>query len=214
MHTHAHHLLPHATLVQQFLLATFLANSCKVSSIFLAAFLATFSQLCLCPAAAPLSASAEPIYHHHVKGLCRSYSCANSAEASERKLGIIALWSTCGRSGEVGFLHVDGLQWDSYFGCVKTSVPQPKSSKIKTIAFVSAPDRHGDFYLHLGDVMVFNCLAKYENEDANWLLPNTHGHDAGLSSESPCNLAVHSILGDCQKSARNCLIVLEIARIC
>ena len=68
-----------------------------------------------------------------------------------KRLAILSLWAACGRSGELAYVHWDGMSWDHAHECVVGSVPQVKTSKKKNICFVAGADRSVCWILALGD---------------------------------------------------------------
>ena len=57
--------------------------------------------------------------------------------------------------------------------------PQIKPSKLKIACFVAAPDRHGDWLLDFGDVLVLDKGNTLYNPDVKtWLFPDLQGAGA------------------------------------
>ena len=92
-----------------------------------------------------------------------------------RKFAIMTLQRRAGRSTEAAWITWDGMVWDEEFQCVFVEVPQSKTSKCKLVLFGAGRDRHGCWFLDLGDYLVMQTnVAIYDPFSANWLYPELH----------------------------------------
>ena len=116
--------------------------------------------------------SDPPVYSEHIRLMVKAYSTVNTLAAAFRKLVIITLWCTVGRSGESAGLTWDGLEWDPHFKCVFVVVPQRKNSKIKIVPFAAGRSRHQDWFVAFGDYLVTNQYCEvYDPAGGNFVFP-------------------------------------------
>ena len=124
--------------------------------------------------------AALSLYLTHVKELCAAFARLNSKEAAKFKLGFKTVWRICGRASEAGFLSLDSMNWDEFFGCPFTEVPQSKSSKLKYALFIAGNDRHSDWFIDYGDYLILDRgRTVYSNDEPNFLIPELAGKDSG-----------------------------------
>jgi GGDEF domain-containing protein len=108
--------------------------------------------------------------------MVRALALEGSPEAAGRKAAILNLYLVAGRSGELGWLNWDSLEWDPYFRVVCGDMPQTKVSKTKKIAFVAGACRELCFFLAFGDTLVMVPQPTYDDEDGKttWMHPALH----------------------------------------
>lgn len=82
--------------------------------------------------------SETPIYTADLRECNAAWSKKGTTEAINRKFIMTTLQRACGRSGEVSWLTYKGLRWDAHFKCMFVEVPQPKTGKLKIVAFAQA----------------------------------------------------------------------------
>ncbi|KAJ1448010.1 hypothetical protein M885DRAFT_623834, partial [Pelagophyceae sp. CCMP2097] len=109
--------------------------------------------------------SPTSIYQCQVKAMVRALALEGSPEAAGRKAAILNLYLVAGRSGELGWLNLDSLEWGPYFRVACRDIPQTKVSKTKKIAFVAGACRELRFFLAFGDTLVMVPQPTYDDED-------------------------------------------------
>ena len=116
--------------------------------------------------------SETPVYSLHTRQLNEALSLEGSPEAVVRKLGITSVQRTAGRSSEIAFLTFDSLRWDPHFELVFIEVPQPKTHKVKVIAFAAGAHRHNDWFVDFADfLMLASDVRVYDPDEAPWFFP-------------------------------------------
>jgi hypothetical protein len=107
--------------------------------------------------------SETPLYRSHIELMVRAYFKSDpslSRDAAQRALTILCLWLGAGRSSEVAYLHLDGMRWDTLANCLFAEWTQPKTSKVKIVAFPAGCNRHlQQLLLHAVCMHVFMCLC-------------------------------------------------------
>ncbi|KAJ1448617.1 hypothetical protein M885DRAFT_574053 [Pelagophyceae sp. CCMP2097] len=114
--------------------------------------------------------SPTSIYQCHVKVMVRALALEGSPEAAGRKAAILNLYLVAGRSGELGWLNWDSLEWDPYFRVVCGDMPQTKVPKTKKIAFVAGACRELCFFLAFGDTLVMMHPALHDAKSPGTML--------------------------------------------
>jgi hypothetical protein len=95
-------------------------------------------------------------------------------------------WLCAGRSSEVAWTTIEGLQWDELHQCVFSEIPQSKTSKVKEAPFMAGVNGHSCWLVAFGDSLAMEPTRKiYDPGEANWLNPllqNTGTPGATLGS--------------------------------
>ena len=94
-----------------------------------------------------------------------------SPDALKRKFILICNWQGAGRSAEVAWVTLDGLEFSPFFLSVFGEVPQSKVSEVKIVAFVAGVDRYGCFFTSFGDYLTTGVLND-QRGDVAWLFPD------------------------------------------
>jgi hypothetical protein len=119
--------------------------------------------------------SETPIYTADLMGCNAAWSKTGHTEATNRKFIVTTLQRACGRSGEVSWLTWKGLRWDTHFMCMFVEVPQPKTGKLKIVAFAAGSHRHNDWFTDLGDYLTVGQMSVWEEGEPAWVFPQLRG---------------------------------------
>ena len=133
------------------------------------------------------SNAATPVYRDQVAAMVARYSEAatlnsqrSHQEGADRKFAILSLHQAVGRSGELAWIHYDGLSYDQRHGCVVSQVPQVKTSKVKIVANVAGASRHLCWFLAWGDHLASpGDRPEYKEGQPSWVFPKLQGTHAG-----------------------------------
>ena len=124
--------------------------------------------------------SAESLYLDDVRAMSAAFAKADTREASEKRLNLLTNWRSAGRSSESGFMAYSAFRYDSKFSTPLANIKQSKTTKTKTILFVSAPDRNADWMLAFGDFRVYERGRNQVIEGENcWINPSMQGATSG-----------------------------------
>lgn len=121
---------------------------------------------------AVMDESPDMIFFDQVKRICAAFARGNDLDCAKRKWAIKTLWRCAGRGGEPSLLTYEGVRWNEQFEAAVCECPQPKSSKTKSIPMVAGSDRHADWCLDFGDVLVLvRGGLKYDSEENTPFFP-------------------------------------------
>ena len=124
--------------------------------------------------------SAKAIYLGHVMEMCAALARANTKESADRKFAMKTLFRVCGRASEVGYITLDGLQYDTFFKCAFAECQQSKSAKLKFIPFIAGCTRHSDWLIDWADALIMDRgRTVYSLGEPAWLAPAVQGATSG-----------------------------------
>ena len=118
--------------------------------------------------------SETPLYLKHIREITQHYALddASPGEAAQRKFSLKTLWQAAGRSSEVAWTTVDGMQWDDHFKCVIIEVPQGKAGKVKLIMLLVGLTAHDCWFIDFADYLAIGPRLLHDDDGANWLMPH------------------------------------------
>ena len=121
----------------------------------------------------PSSHAAQPLYYGpHISKISEAYAKMGTTEAAKARALIMLTYAAAGRTAEAVYLTFESLNVDSFYGCLLSTIYQPKTGKMKDVPFVAARDRHADVALALADHFVLNRFKPYCPDDAAYVFPD------------------------------------------
>lgn len=121
----------------------------------------------------PSSHAAQPLYYvQHIRKVSEAYAKMGTTEAAKARALIMITYAAAGRTAEAVYLTFDSLNVDTFYGCLVSTIYQPKTGKLKDVPFVAARDRHADVALAMADHFVLNRFKPYCPDDAAYVFPD------------------------------------------
>ena len=118
--------------------------------------------------------SAPPLYLCHFEQIVRSYARKGTADAASRIFGLQGVLHSGARSGEAKWMSFDCMTWDRQFNAATLTVPQPKVSKSKLVAWVAGREWWLCAFTALGDFQTMNRWPVSDEDGTRWVFPALH----------------------------------------